>query len=366
MVLPGPTRRVILPTRHPLCQVGIFGSVTVAQRNGDTEAAEFFSRNRTPRLVIGVVMSVALVVAYLFGIQSYRSGLSQALPVQNPAAGGVSLVIVPEGVAPDEQELPVRVLVFPSAELLDADGLLKRALEVRIQPALSGQSIVFPAGKVTAPQSAVLPTAGTVQYYPFDTYVVAAEVQVTAGVADAAEPVPTQMSLFFRVPGWSAQGTSVRPSVGVSSAVMSTELWRNGSTKSIALLLLLLMVVLATVAILVTGSVTRGGMALELSVASWLTALLFALIPLRGFFPGDPPLGSWMDILVFFWVELILMVSVAAVVTTILMRARDVRRHPVLTSDFVARSRALPADGRRRCPCGTPAQRFRHRSASRS
>ena len=64
-----------------------------------------------------------------------------------------------------------------------------------------------------------------------------------------------------------------------------------GSTKSIALLLLLLMVVLAAIAILVTGSVTRGGMALELSVASWRTALLFALIPLRGFFPGDPPLG---------------------------------------------------------------------------
>ena len=310
----------------------MFGSVTVGQRNGDTEAAEFFSRNRTPRLVIGVVISVALVVAYLFGIQSYRSGLSQALPPPNPAAGGVSVVIVPEGVAPDEQELPVRVLVFPSPELLDDDSLLRLPLEVRIQPALSGQSIVFPAGQATAPHSAVLPTAGTVQYYPFDTYVVAAEVQVTAGVADAAEPVPTQASLFFRVPGWSALRTSVRPSVGASSAVMSTELWRNGSTKSIALLLLMLMVVLAAIAILVTGSVTRGGMALELSVASWLTALLFAFIPLRGFFPGSPPLGSWMDILVFFWVELILMVSVAAVVTTILMRARDVRRHPVQIS----------------------------------
>ena len=109
---------------------------------------------------------------------------------------------------------------------------------------------------------------------------------------------------------------------------MSTEIVRDGSTKSIALLLLLLMVILATIAILVTGSATRGRMKLELSVASWMTALLFALIPLRGFFPGSPPLGSWMDILVFFWVELILMLSVAAVVTTILMRANDARHHP--------------------------------------
>lgn len=59
-----------------------------------------------------------------------------------------------------------------------------------------------------------------------------------------------------------------------------------------------------------------------------MTALLFALIPLRGFLPGDPPLGSWIDVLVFFWVELILMLSVAAVVTTILLRASDARHHP--------------------------------------
>ena len=86
-------------------------------------------------------------------------------------------------------------------------------------------------------------------------------------------------------------------------------------------------VVIGVIAILVTGSSTRGRMKLELSVASWLTALLFALIPLRAFLPGDPPLGSWIDVLVFFWVELILMLSVAAVVTTILMRARDARHH---------------------------------------
>jgi len=62
-----------------------------------------------------------------------------------------------------------------------------------------------------------------------------------------------------------------------------------------------------------------------------MTGLLFALIPLRGFFPGSPPLGSWMDILVFFWVELILMLSVSAVAATILLRARDTAHHPAGT-----------------------------------
>ena len=34
------------------------------------------------------------------------------------------------------------------------------------------------------------------------------------------------------------------------------------------------------------------------------------------------PIGSWIDILVLFWVELALMLSVAAVATAMLVRAR--------------------------------------------
>lgn len=298
----------------------------MAQESGDPGAVGFFGRNRVPRLVVGVVITVVLIAAYLFGIQSYRSGLAQALPPQEPPAKGVAVVIVPARVSAEEQELPAQVLVFPSADLLDEAGLLTQEIEVRIQPALSGQTLLFPAGEAIAPQSVVLPAAGTVQEYPFDSYAVNADIQVHSLFADGYEPLPTQASIFFRVPGWSTLDTSSNADAAQGTSV-STELVRDGSTRSIALLLLLLMVILAAIAILVTGSATRGRMRLELSVASWMTALLFALIPLRGFFPGSPPLGSWMDILVFFWVELILMLSVSAVVTTILLRANDARHH---------------------------------------
>lgn len=290
-------------------------------------AAGFFQRNRTLRLAIGVVVSSLLLTAYLFGIQSYSSGLAHALPAQNPPAGGVSVVIVPDRVSPDEQLLHSQVLLFPAAGLLDTSGLLTREVEVRVEPAVTGQILVFPAGEAPAPQSVSLPATGTVQEYPFDSYAISANVRAHAVYADVEDAIPAQASIFFRVPGWTAQGTT--ESIGTTlGTLISTELARDGSTTSIALLLLLLMVVLGTIAILVTGAATRGRMRLELSVASWMTALLFALIPLRGFFPGAPPLGSWMDILVFFWVELILMLSVAAVAATILMQARDARHHP--------------------------------------
>jgi hypothetical protein len=271
-------------------------------------------------------MTAVLIAAYLFGIQSYRSGLAQEFPDQHPLAGGVSLVIVPERVSPDVQELPAQVLLFPAPELLDASGQLNREIQVRIEPAVSGQVLVFPAGDSPAPQAVVLPAAGIVQEYPFDSYAVSVGTKASAVYADTEDAIPSGASIFFRIPGWTDAGTESTPGDGMGVAI-STRLVRDGSTKSIALLLLLLMVVLAVIAVLVTGAATRGRMKLELSVASWMTALLFALIPLRGFFPGAPPLGSWMDILVFFWVELVLMLSVAAVAATILLRARDARHH---------------------------------------
>jgi hypothetical protein len=294
---------------------------------GDAGSAGFFRRNRVPRLVVGVIMTAVLVAAYVFGIQSYGAGIGQALPEQSPPAGGVSVVIVPERVAAEAQELPAQVLVFPSAELVDSAGMLTQSLEVRIEPAIEGQLLSLPAGAPPAPQRAVLPAAGVVQEYPFDSYDVAVDVHVHSLYADSYTALPLAASVFFRVPGWSAQDVTSAASAG-EGVTASTTLIRDGSTRSIALLLLLLMLVLAVIAIAVTGSATRGRMKLELSVASWMTALLFALIPLRGFFPGSPPLGSWMDVLVFFWVELILMLSVAAVVTTILLRAKDARHHP--------------------------------------
>ena len=65
----------------------------------DVQSAGFFRRNRRPRLISGFVITAVLIVAYLFGIYSYRSGLAQALPAQSPPAGGVSVVIVPQKVS---------------------------------------------------------------------------------------------------------------------------------------------------------------------------------------------------------------------------------------------------------------------------
>lgn len=290
--------------------------------------AGFFRRNRELRLAVGIAITVILIAAYLFGIASYRSGIASSLPAQSPPAQGLSVVIVPDAIEATDQTVPSQVLAFPSSDLLDENGLLTNEIEIRVQPALSGSVLALPIGEAPTPQRVELPAPGIVQEYPFDSYALSSKISAQMVFADAYDPIPVDASLFLRIPGWSARDVETSSSSASAMSTVFASIVRDGSTKSIALLLLLLMVILAAIAVLVTGASTRGRMKLDLSVASWMTALLFALLPIRGFFPGSPPLGSWMDILVFFWVELILMVAVAAVVTTILLRARDVRIHP--------------------------------------
>jgi hypothetical protein len=35
--------------------------------------------------------------------------------------------------------------------------------------------------------------------------------------------------------------------------------------------------------------------AVQPTLMSWMAAMLFATLPLRGFLPGSPPPGSWID-----------------------------------------------------------------------
>ena len=53
----------------------------------DVESQGFFGRNRVTRLISGFVITAVLIVAYLFGIRYYWTGLGEALPRAVAARG---------------------------------------------------------------------------------------------------------------------------------------------------------------------------------------------------------------------------------------------------------------------------------------
>ena len=62
---------------------------------------------------------------------------------------------------------------------------------------------MYAAGKQPSPVTVTLPAAGIVQRYPLDRYTLAfSERAVVVDTAGETAPVPSQVSLFFQVPGW--------------------------------------------------------------------------------------------------------------------------------------------------------------------
>ncbi|MCB0933844.1 MAG: DUF4436 family protein [Mycobacterium sp.] len=79
-------------------------------------------------------------------------------------------------------------------------------------------------------------------------------------------------------------------------------------------LIVFLVVAMACLAAAVAWSVATERRPVEPTFAGWFAAMLFALIPLQNFLPGAPPVGAWIDVCVFLWVEVVLLTSMGVFV----------------------------------------------------
>lgn len=291
------------------------------------------------RAALTLLLIVVIAVAYVTGIWVYGRSQDPEFAIPDPPDKGVSVVLVPEAMDPEADHLRTGLVLVPSDSLLNEDGQLRRTVRVDIAGAIGDSSLVFLRGEVPASQVLELAIQGTVQDYPFDEYLL--DVQVQASAADG-EPLPALTGRYFKVPGWTYKANSPRQLAEDSVLDFSGTIERDLPTRSIALLLMFLMVLLAAIAVLLVWAVATRRIRKEIAVGSWTSLLLFALLPIRNYFPGAPPIGSWMDILVFFWVEAIIMCCVALVAFLVVTGGSRSTRPANLSDERPAKSRSDP------------------------
>lgn len=273
------------------------------------------------RWVAGAGVAV-LVLAYAFSLITFRASVDSGAPNISPPAVGVRVVFVPQRVNAEDQSVLGKVILFPAASLTLEDGRLIRDVLVDVVPSVDGGTLSFPGGRQPEPKSVVLPALGTIQNYPFDGYQFNVSISVTAPAADGmGMPIVSESTTQFRMPGWHLANANATTTAGTWSTSLQGRILRAGSTRAIALALLTLMLILATIAVALVSNSLRGRLRWEFVHATWMTSMLFALMPLRSSFPGAPPLGVWIDILVFFWVELAIMSCVAITASALVIRA---------------------------------------------
>ncbi|MEI8082969.1 MAG: DUF4436 family protein [Actinomycetes bacterium] len=327
------------------------------------------ARRPRGRWLIALV-AVVLAVVYVVAIFSYaRSGQSKTVSDNPPEVdNGVNVHINLTAIDPARNSATFQIALMPAGDYSEksgagsvADVTFSKPVKVTMWDQTVGSiSRVIPAGEVYGARDSVMYVSGDYSRYPFDKYTLgwfgsdfdpasladnstsdATSVKIRAplisvdAVDAAGKPImipdpddPTKMIEKVlplgvmagweptRLQGWTESWNLSHfliddpEGFDESGLYLDLTVKRSGGTLAIVVVMLVLMVTLAVIALAVSSRVALQRRRIEATMSSWLAGMLFALIPLRTFLPGAPPVGSWMDILVFFWVLFGLMAAI--------------------------------------------------------
>lgn len=188
--------------------------------------------------------------------------------------------------------------------LLNADDRLAQPLRIAVTSSDGTDDITFPAGSALGRAEVAIGLSGEVSYYPFD-------VHTSDVVINAAIPGPdpgsltetyltSDVTITGGTPGWHTDATVVGQ--GRDETAVGLRFERSTTVLIVTFLVLGIAVVLAASALIIGFSVRFGHQPVESSILGWAAGLFFALLALRFYLPGDPPVGSAVDVFGYLWV----------------------------------------------------------------
>ena len=223
---------------------------------------------------------------------------------------------------PARGQMKVELVFHPFGDILDMSrNVLAREIHL-LTDAVGKNEIVLKKGHRPQPLELTLSLLdGDIALSPIDSYKAKLEFDAYADRgADAEAPVPLVVNFVSHNHLLHAE-VSMAPDSTESDLNVDVKLTRPITILAFAWFMVGVMVLIGISAALVTFNVAYRGKKLEAGLMIWIGALLFVLPGIRGMLPGVPPLGSFTDYLVFFWVEASTSVCLFIMVVTWYRRA---------------------------------------------
>ncbi|MGE3830697.1 MAG: DUF4436 family protein [Parvibaculaceae bacterium] len=144
---------------------------------------------------------------------------------------------------------------------------------------------------------------GDAHNYPLDTYAFSVALKAVENAsAGQANELPIRLTAWDSLTDFKLNRV---PATGESSELMiGLAVQREGAASFFAIALYGAMLVMASCALTIGTLVFLRKRRIEVSMIGALGAIIFALPALRHALPGSPPMGVWLDVLIFFWAEL--------------------------------------------------------------
>jgi hypothetical protein len=220
----------------------------------------------------------------------------------------------------------VRLEFTPHGTLAAGEGgALARDLELNISSATGKNVHEFKKGKRMSPIEAVVEIyGGEPMDYPFDHH--EAELSfffepgaAKGGEAGGNESIPVAVEMRGSVAGLRLDTEYAKENTP-DHAVIDISIQRASTAIFFSVFIMIAMWALVIGVVLLVYRVFAGHRKIEISMFSFLGALLFAFPALRNSQPGTPPIGTMSDFLAFFWAEVIIALSLLSVVLRWLIR----------------------------------------------
>ena len=280
------------------------------------------SESNGRRIAIGVGIFLGVVAVYVLSLVGVHL-LSQSgprLPAFDASQYQQEDTVVEvrvEELKTVANRLSVNVLVSPKESLINQKSrVLTTDAVVRLYPATDLGDLQYPKGKAPAQVSTTIAAHGDPGNWPFDTYTTD-EISGVVFTEDYQNVVWARMEVTGSMDGWDVNVRRVHDAEDTENpdsrdnVVVVVTLHRSKGPLILDLGICLILVALPILALWVAIPMLLGRTTFLPPFITWYGAMLFAIVPLRNFLPGNPPLGSWIDQAVVLWVLIGLVVAMA-------------------------------------------------------
>lgn len=281
----------------------------------------------------GALVALVMVLVFAGVLLGYaNSGKTRVTQRTPPVATGVNVALDLVSIDTVGRQVTLRATLFPAGRYQNKDDDTF-AMPLRVVVRSLKESTAFPvdAGQpVGGSFEFDLPVDGKPEAYPFDRFryayndphqpratVPAPLIRIEETPDDGGPALPVAVGGADIEPvglaGWAEQWKVIGDA---STLYVELKVARSGAVIGAVAVIVFLMIAMACLAAAVAWSVATGRRPVEATMAGWFAAMLFALIPLQNFLPGVPPVGAWIDVCVFLWVEVVLLASMGVFIVS--------------------------------------------------
>jgi len=299
-------------------------------------------KRRTWEVIIGFIIVIVFSLIYIYVLNVYDQENQVSSRVYSLKEGvnpnHIAIDVKLTEINPINGTIQARLQFTPKGNLLAADKVsLDKTLWLEVNADRGKAEFEFKRGDAMNPITVTYSLfGGNANYYPFDCHnsllhfdmstpvvkgVMPSEVEIEEGKVPLPEyeQIPITIDFDDSFGGYLLKVDEVdEEQIGYADLSISTS--RSPTVISFACFVMLLKWLLAMTTVFMMLSVTVRGRRAELSMFTWMAALLFALPPLRNSMPDIPPIGSLPDFVAFFWAEGIVAISLICIAFTWLKR----------------------------------------------